>query len=146
MKMGTPKNVDPGRWRPGSLENRDLKSPISHEYRDPLYVSQTLSIPKHKLLSVSAREGRVWRFRTTLCEHRERNYWISHMLLQILFTKLLVLFVRVMIELGFRRHPQKHQITSFPLPVGGDMNTASQPFTEFTTTSRCHALSLHLDL
>ena len=35
MKMGTPKNVDPGRW---SLENRDLKSPFSHEYRDPLYV------------------------------------------------------------------------------------------------------------
>ena len=33
-----------------------------------------------------------------------------------------------------------------PLPGGGDINTACQPFTKFITTSCCHALSSHPDL
>ena len=33
-----------------------------------------------------------------------------------------------------------------PLPVGGDINTASQFFTKFNTTSCCHTLISHLDL
>ena len=40
--------------------------------------SQPHSVPKHRLLPVSARGGRVWRLRTTLQEQLERNYWISH--------------------------------------------------------------------
>ena len=40
---------------------------------------------------------------------------------------------------------QKQQITIFLLPVDSGMNTASQPFTKFTTTSRC-TLCSHVDL
>ena len=56
-----------------------------------------------------------------------------------------------MIELGFRRHLRqayvqggtKYQVS--PLPVGGDTNTTSQPFTKFTATSCCRALNSQLD-